>query len=81
MCLSNIHTYRFCDDPELVRAMRATFAGQYSIDQVIKYDSSVTLSTSLQTTEGDVVTKLALENPHKYVMKPQREGGGKECND
>ena len=36
MCHSNIHTYRYCDDPELVKAMRATFARQYSIDQVME---------------------------------------------
>lgn len=31
----------------------------------------------LQTPEGDAAMKLALDNPHRYVMKPQREAGGK----
>lgn len=30
----------------------------------------------LQTPEGDAAMKLAVGNPHRYVMKPQREAGG-----
>ena len=31
----------------------------------------------LQGPEGDSVVQKALADPHKYVLKPQREGGGK----
>ena len=30
----------------------------------------------LQSPEGDAAVQLALANPEKYVLKPQREGGG-----
>ena len=30
----------------------------------------------LQGTEGDLVVQKAIGSPHKYVLKPQREGGG-----
>ena len=30
-----------------------------------------------QGDEGDRSVSMAMENPHKFVLKPQREGGGK----
>ena len=32
-----------------------------------------------QGEEGDETVGMAMENPHKFVLKPQREGGGKFC--
>ena len=29
-----------------------------------------------QGPEGDEAVELAMQNPAKYVLKPQREGGG-----
>ena len=31
----------------------------------------------LQNADGDRTVEMALSNPENYVMKPQREGGGK----
>ena len=31
----------------------------------------------VQGMEGDKAAALAMENPSRFVMKPQREGGGK----
>lgn len=41
--------------------MRSTFTGLYPLDG---------------TEQGEKATKMALSEPRKYVMKPQREGGG-----
>ncbi|KAG5838383.1 glutathione synthetase isoform X1 [Anguilla anguilla] len=51
----------FPDDPEAVAQIRATFAGLYSLDM---------------GEEGDKTVAMALANPDRYVLKPQREGGG-----
>ncbi|KAI1892780.1 hypothetical protein AGOR_G00137050 [Albula goreensis] len=51
----------FPDDPEAVAQIRATFAGQYSLDM---------------GEEGDKTVAMALANPDQFVLKPQREGGG-----
>ena len=34
----------------------------------------------LQGPEGDHAVERALEEPHNFVLKPQREGGGECCN-
>lgn len=34
-------------------------------------------SSGLQGPEGDQAVAMALANPDKFVLKPQREGGGK----
>ncbi|XP_005109303.1 glutathione synthetase [Aplysia californica] len=52
---------RFVSDPQVVSTLRATFADQYSLDL---------------NQEGDAAVKLALQSPAKFVLKPQREGGG-----
>ncbi|KAJ8257846.1 hypothetical protein GJAV_G00190370 [Gymnothorax javanicus] len=51
----------FPEDPEAVALIRATFAGLYTLDV---------------GEEGDKNVAMALANPDKYVLKPQREGGG-----
>ena len=48
------------DAPEAVQRLRSCFAGLYSLD-----DAS-----------SDPIIAKALANPHNYVLKPQREGGG-----
>jgi glutathione synthase len=53
---------RFLTNPDESSAVRSCFAGLFSLDEG---DKGV-----------DEVIKKALEHPHAYVMKPQREGGG-----
>ncbi|XP_052866936.1 glutathione synthetase-like isoform X2 [Anopheles cruzii] len=52
---------RFVKEKEKIEAIRDIFTGLYSLD----FDE-----------EGDAAVRLALENPERYVLKPQREGGG-----
>uniref|UniRef100_A0A2K5YGJ3 Glutathione synthetase n=1 Tax=Mandrillus leucophaeus TaxID=9568 RepID=A0A2K5YGJ3_MANLE len=47
--------------PEAVARLRATFAGLYSLDM---------------GEEGDQAIAKALASPSRFVLKPQREGGG-----
>uniref|UniRef100_A0A8C9TGJ1 Glutathione synthetase n=1 Tax=Scleropages formosus TaxID=113540 RepID=A0A8C9TGJ1_SCLFO len=51
----------FPNEPEAVARIRATFAGLYTMDI---------------GEEGDRTVAMALANPEKFVLKPQREGGG-----
>uniref|UniRef100_A0A1B6I2J5 Glutathione synthetase n=2 Tax=Homalodisca liturata TaxID=320908 RepID=A0A1B6I2J5_9HEMI len=52
---------RFLSDSKKIDAVRLIFTGLYSLDQ----DES-----------GDAGVEKALLSPEKYVLKPQREGGG-----
>ncbi|XP_067652119.1 glutathione synthetase-like [Haliotis asinina] len=52
---------QFIKDPAAVRRIRATFVKQYSLDL---------------GPEGDKGVELGRNDPHMYVLKPQREGGG-----
>ncbi|CAG0880834.1 unnamed protein product [Darwinula stevensoni] len=52
---------RFIENEEDAKAIRALFAGLYSLDM---------------NEEGDESVKMAIKNPHAYILKPQREGGG-----
>ena len=52
---------RFVPDREAARRLRSTFAGLYTLDL---------------TPEGDAAMEMALKDPEKFVLKPQREGGG-----
>ena len=45
----------------MAERIRSTFAGLYSLDR---------------TPEGDRAVEMALRDPEKFVLKPQREGGG-----
>lgn len=57
--------------------MKGTFAKQYALDQVsFGNQLSLCYNLFLQTPEGDAAVEIGLKNPHSYVMKPQREGGG-----
>ncbi|XP_069507915.1 glutathione synthetase [Ambystoma mexicanum] len=47
--------------PEAIARIRGTFAGLYSLDE---------------GEEGDKTAAMALANPERFVLKPQREGGG-----
>ncbi|XP_034028059.1 glutathione synthetase [Thalassophryne amazonica] len=51
----------FPDQPEAVEQIRATFAGLYTLDR---------------GPEGDKAIAMALAAPDRFVLKPQREGGG-----
>ncbi|XP_060914352.1 glutathione synthetase [Labrus mixtus] len=51
----------FPDQPQVVEQIRATFAGLYTLDL---------------GPEGDKTVALALAAPDRFVLKPQREGGG-----
>ncbi|XP_071958071.1 glutathione synthetase-like isoform X1 [Antedon mediterranea] len=52
---------RFISNPDKVAAIRATFTGQYSLDI---------------GAEGDKAIAMAIASPEKFVMKPNKEGGG-----
>ncbi|XP_071948725.1 glutathione synthetase-like [Antedon mediterranea] len=54
-------TERYIEDPEAVNRIRETFCKLYSLDIGSK---------------GDQAVNLALENPDKFVLKPNRESGG-----
>merc|ERR1712179_583909 len=49
------------DKPQLIEAVRDVFTGLYSLDR---------------DQNGDKSFQRAMENPNRYVLKPQREGGG-----
>ncbi|XP_068603662.1 glutathione synthetase-like [Brachionichthys hirsutus] len=51
----------FPDQPQIVEQIRATFAGLYTLDM---------------GPEGDKSVEMALAAPDRFVLKPQREGGG-----
>uniref|UniRef100_A0A3Q2V0M2 Glutathione synthetase n=1 Tax=Haplochromis burtoni TaxID=8153 RepID=A0A3Q2V0M2_HAPBU len=51
----------FPDQPQAVQQIRATFAGLYTLDM---------------GPEGDKTVSMALAAPERFVLKPQREGGG-----
>lgn len=51
----------FPDQPQVVEQIRATFAGLYTLDM---------------GSEGDKTVAMALKDPERFVLKPQREGGG-----
>jgi len=57
---------KFIHDENAVRRIRKTFAGLYSLDE---------------GSEGDEAAKMALNDPTKYILKPQREGGGNNLYD
>ncbi len=40
------------------------------------YLSGVFIIDLMQTSEGDAAAIMGIEQPDKFVMKPQREGGG-----
>jgi glutathione synthase len=52
---------KYVTDPTNVKKLRASFAGLYPLDS---------------SPEGEAAVELAMKNPERYVMKPQREGGG-----
>ncbi|KJE96528.1 glutathione synthetase [Capsaspora owczarzaki ATCC 30864] len=52
---------QFISDPEVISDMLSVFMGLYSLSP---------------HENGDAIVKTAIEQPHKFVLKPQREGGG-----
>lgn len=52
---------RFISDDRKIETIKEIFTGLYPLDK---------------NEEGDAAVKRALENPERYVLKPQREGGG-----
>lgn len=52
---------KFLSDPKKVEAVREVFTGIFSLDR---------------DAQGDEAAAMALQNPERYVLKPQREGGG-----
>lgn len=52
---------KFLDDPEKIEAVRGVFTGLYSFD----FDEF-----------GDAAVEMAIKTPERFVLKPQREGGG-----
>ncbi|KAA8492513.1 Glutathione synthetase, chloroplastic [Porphyridium purpureum] len=56
---------RFADSPKDAQLMRDCFASQWSLSA--KPEAATSTRAAIQ---------LALDNPHAFVLKPQREGGG-----
>jgi len=52
---------RFLSDDKQIESIKEIFTGLYSLDK----DEG-----------GDEAVAMALKNPERYVLKPQREGGG-----
>lgn len=52
---------RFLKDETKVQAVKSVFTGLYSLDK---------------SDDGEKAMNMALENPDRFVLKPQREGGG-----
>lgn len=52
---------RFISDSKMRKMIQSTFAGLYNLDK---------------NSEGDRAIEMALRDPEKFVLKPQREGGG-----
>lgn len=70
---------RFIKNEDEAKALRNCFTGLYSLsvdDMLAKDVESSEQAKAEQTLAVEKVIKLALENSHRYVMKPQREGGG-----
>ncbi|XP_022084070.1 glutathione synthetase-like isoform X2 [Acanthaster planci] len=57
---------RFLDDTEAIAWIRSTFVHQYDLGL---------------TEEGDAAAVIGIQNPERYVLKPQREGGGNNLYD
>ncbi|KAG7273985.1 hypothetical protein CRUP_011167 [Coryphaenoides rupestris] len=53
----------FPDQPQVVQQIRDTFTGLYTLDQC---------------PEGDRAVAMAMKTPDRFVLKPQREGGGEQ---
>ncbi|KXJ22127.1 Glutathione synthetase [Exaiptasia diaphana] len=51
----------FITDEGALKRIRSTFTGLYTLDE---------------GPEGEQTVKMALQDPEKFVLKPQREGGG-----
>ena len=66
------------------KMIQSTFAGLYNLDKV--FTIMLILFTIMffvyslicfwQNSEGDRAIEMALRDPEKFVLKPQREGGG-----
>lgn len=52
---------RFINDPEEIKAVGKIFTGLYSLE-----DNEI----------GNATYEMALKEPERFVLKPQREGGG-----
>ncbi|XP_037938255.1 glutathione synthetase-like isoform X2 [Teleopsis dalmanni] len=52
---------RFLNDPEEIKAVTKIFTGLYSLED---------------NETGNATYEMALKSPEKFVLKPQREGGG-----
>lgn len=51
---------KFIHEPEAVKRIRNTFVCLYTLDP---------------GSDGDAAAKMAIHNPSRYILKPQREGG------
>ena len=64
----------------MIQRIRSTFVGQYSLDKVYLPSHCLTVITVLpcilKDAKGDEAVEMAIQKPEKFVLKPQREGGG-----
>ena len=77
---------RFVKEEDKRKAIRSMFTGLYPLDKVgqgffpcvgignhkLNFDPNLTL----QSDKGDKAYEMAMKNPSRFVVKPQREGGG-----
>ena len=54
---------QFVAGDEIATGLRSCFAGLWSLDDISDPDTQA-------------IMQAAVANPHDYVLKPQREGGG-----
>jgi glutathione synthetase len=70
---------KFLGDKAQIDEVRDIFTGLYSLDHVSYYLLTFEIflkSTFFKDEVGDKSYAAAIANPEKYVLKPQREGGG-----
>jgi hypothetical protein len=64
---------RFLDDDAALIEIRSVFARLYSLD---RSEPARNIERGADDTIFDSTIASAVKDPHLYVMKPQREGGG-----
>lgn len=73
---------RFIKDTKKSTDIRNMFTGLYALDLVsnnyvkIISKKNVLSFFLIQNEDGDKAVKMALDCPERFVLKPQREGGG-----
>ena len=67
---------KFLGDKAQIESVREIFTGLYSLDHVSGFMESMHINRCLKDEAGDKSYEAAISSPEKFVLKPQREGGG-----